>query len=473
MATGSSLLPILLVDDEQGILFSSSMILLDAVPNEVLTLDDSGKVLPLLATREVAAIVLDLQMPGLTGQELLQRITFDYPQIPVMIMTASNTIEIAVECMRSGAFDYLVKPVNSDRLVTSVRRALEMGRLRDEVSALKRQMLQGKLKHEEIFTPIVTRNKKMLSLFNYLECIAGSGQPVLVCGETGVGKELFARAIHALSGAKGPFVPVNLAGLDDQMFSDTLFGHWKGAFTGADAAREGLISRATGGTLFFDEIGDLSNVCQVKLLRLLQENEYYPLGSDVAKQSDCRVVVATNRDLKRMTACGEFRKDLFYRLRAHSCEIPPLRERMEDVPLLFDHFLEATAANLHKKKPAYTDDLLACLAAHCFPGNVRELQAMVYDAVALHDSHLLSLASFRVKIGDRPGAKLSVAASEQPPSRDTQVLFNQFPTLKEAEEQLISHALALAKGKQATAAALLGMTQQALNNRLVRKKRKL
>ena len=168
MATGSSLLPILLVDDEQGILFSSSMILLDAVPNEVLTLDDSGKVLPLLATREVAAIVLDLQMPGLTGQELLQRITFDYPQIPVMIMTASNTIEIAVECMRSGAFDYLVKPVNSDRLVTSVRRALEMGRLRDEVSALKRQMLQGKLKHEEIFTPIVTRNKKMLSLFNYL-----------------------------------------------------------------------------------------------------------------------------------------------------------------------------------------------------------------------------------------------------------------------------------------------------------------
>ena len=474
MAASSSLLPILLVDDEPGILFSSSMILRDAVPNQVLTLDDSGKVLPLLESREVAALVLDLQMPGMTGQQLLQRITFEHPQLPVVIMTASNTIEVAVECMKSGAFDYLVKPVNSDRLVSSLKRALEMGRLRNEVSALKQQMLHGKLKHPEVFAPIITRNKKMHSLFNYLECIAGSGQPVLVCGETGVGKELFARAIHELSGAKGAFVPVNLAGLDDQMFSDTLFGHWKGAFTGADAAREGLIARAGGGTLFFDEIGDLNSGSQVKLLRLLQENEYYPLGSDVAKQSDCRVVVATNRDLIAMTASGEFRKDLFYRLRAHSCEIPPLRERMEDIPLLFDHFLQVTASEMRKKTPAYNDDILACLAAYSFPGNVRELRAMVYDAVALHEARLLSLASFREKIGfQRPRAELAAAGPDQEPSRDTQVVFNLFPTLKEAEELLISHALAIAKGKQATAAALLGMTQQALNNRLVRKKRKL
>jgi DNA-binding NtrC family response regulator len=473
MAASSALLPILLVDDEQGILFSSSMILLDAVPNRVLTVDDGSKVMPLLESQPVAAVVLDLHMPGLTGQQLLQRIVFEYPQIPVLIMTASNEIETAVECIKNGAFDYLVKPVNSERLVTSVRRALEMGSLRDQVSALKQQMLHGKLKHEEVFAPIITRNKKMLSLFNYLECVAGSGQPVLVCGETGVGKELFARAIHELSGAKGAFVPVNLAGLDDQMFSDTLFGHWKGAFTGADTAREGLIGRAAGGTLFFDEIGDLSIACQVKLLRLLQENEYYPLGSDVAKQSDCRVVVATNRDLNKLTAAGDFRKDLFYRLRAHGCEIPPLRERMEDIPLLFDHFLQATAQAQGKKKPAYTDDLLACLAAYPFPGNVRELQAMVYDAVALHDANLLSLASFRDKMGSRPGSGLAAATIDAEPSRDTQVVFNHFPTMKEAEELLISHALAIAKGKQCTAAALLGMTQQALNNRLVRKKRKL
>jgi len=469
MSSVSPRFPILLVDDEPSILFTSKLILADAIPNEVLTLEESAKVMPLLAERELAAVVLDLQMPGTSGHELLQRIVFEYPQLPVLIMTASSAVEVAVECMRAGAFDYLVKPVNSERLITSVRRALEIGRLRDEVTALKEQMLHGRLKHEQVFKSIITRNKKMLGLFHYLECIAGSSQPVLICGETGVGKELFARAIHDLSGLSGPFVPVNLAGLDDQMFSDTLFGHWKGAFTGADSARDGLLARAAGGTVFFDEIGDLSLACQVKLLRLLQENEYYPLGSDVARHSDCRVVFATNCDLEQKTAGGEFRKDLFYRLRAHSCEIPPLRERMEDVPLLFDHFLELTAAGLNKKKPAYTDDLLACLAAYSFPGNVRELQAMVYDAVALHDHHLLSLATFREKMRGRPGQS---TASDQELSRDSQVIFPSFPTLKQAEERLISHALSIAKGKQATAAALLGMTQQALNNRLIRKKRK-
>ena len=472
MKNESALLPILLVDDEPGILFSSALILGSAIPNKVLTLDQSREVMPLLERQAVAAIVLDLQMPEISGQELLLRIAYDYPQIPVMIMTASDAIETAVECIKAGAFDYLLKPVHADRLVTSVTRALEIGRLREESSALKSQMLHGKLKHEELFAPIITRNKKMLGLFNYLESIAVSGEPVLVCGETGVGKELFARAIHDLSGARGPFVSVNIAGLDDQMFSDTLFGHWKGAFTGADTAREGLIARAQGGTLFFDEIGDLSPVSQVKLLRLLQEHEYYPLGSDVAKQSSCKIVLATHRDLQQMTVSGEFRKDLYYRLRAHGLEIPPLRDRMEDLPLLLDHFLTVSAARLEKKKPTYTDDLLVCLAAYSFPGNIRELQSMVYDAVAQHESRILSLATFRDKIrSGRPDQALVPVMADSDLSRDTQVVFKHFPTMKEAEEALISHALAITKGKQASAAALLGMTQQALNNRLVRKKR--
>ena len=472
MTSITTLLPILLVDDERGILFSSSLILRSALPNPVVTIEDGSQVLPYLEDHAVAAIVLDLHMPGVSGEELLPRITYDYPHIPVLIMTASTAIEVAVECMKSGAFDYLLKPVHSNRLVTSVTRALETGRLRDEFSALKQQMLDGTLTNKEAFAPIVTRNKRMRALFNYLESIAPSDQPVLVGGETGVGKELFARAIHDLSGVRGPFVPVNIAGLDDQMFSDALFGHWKGAYTGADSVREGLVSRASGGTLFFDEIGDMSALSQVKLLRLLQENEYYPLGSDVAKQSDCKIVFATNRDLAKMTAAGEFRKDLFYRLRAHGCEIPPLRERMEDVPLLLDHFLKETADKLQVKAPGYTDDLLVCLAAYSFPGNVRELRAMVYDAVVQNRSHLLSLATFREKIrSGRPDAVL-VAAGSEAVSRETQVVFDHFPTLKEAEELLISHALAMTKGKQATAAALLGMTQQALNNRLVRKKRK-
>ena len=472
MITDTSLPPIVLVDDEQDILFSSAVILRNAVANQVVPLNESSQVLPFLERQEVAVIVLDLHMPGLTGQELLARITYDYPQVPVLIMTASNTIEMAVECMKAGAFDYLVKPVVMDRLVTSVTRALEVHRLRSEVSSLKQHLLGGELAHGAAFAPIITRSKKMLRLFHYLESVAGSDQPILISGETGVGKELFARAIHTLTGRVGQFVPVNIAGLDDMMFSDTLFGHRKGAYTGADQSREGLIARAAGGTLFLDEIGDMNAASQVKLLRLLQENEYYPIGSDVSKQCNARVIVATNRDLQALIKAGEFRKDLYYRLCVHSCHVPPLRERLEDVPLLVDHFLEAAAQAMHKKTPVYPDELLAGLTSHPFPGNVRELQAMLHDAVAQHNSHNLSLASFIRKLGScgpAPGIPPEPSLAEAP--GEMRVSFERFPTLKVAEEFLISRALAIAHGNQGRAAVLLGITRQALNNRLTRKQR--
>jgi len=461
-----SLPPILMADDEQEILFSAATILNNAVPNPVLTVNESDKVLPLLEKQEVAVIILDLSMPGISGQELLQRITYEYPQAPVVIMTASNTIEQAVSCMKQGAFDYLVKPVDKSQLVTSVTRALEVHRLRNEVSSLKRHLLSGELQHAAAFAPIITRSRKMEALFHYLDSVAGSNQPVLLTGETGVGKELFARAIHDASGREGKFVPLNIAGLDDQMFSDTLFGHRKGAFTGALEVREGLVAKAAGGTLFLDEIGDLNSVSQVKLLRLLQENEYYPLGADVAKRSSARVIVATNRDLHGMISVGEFRNDLYYRLCRHSCHIPPLRERREDIPLLFEHLLAEAAAALHKKKPAYQDELLKCLADYSFPGNVRELQAMVHDAVAMHKAHFLMLEPLRDKLGQSlPSQPAPVAPEEM------QVIFARFPTLKAAEKHLIGQAMAITDGNQGTAASLLGITRQALNNRLVRERR--
>ena len=472
MITNTTLPPLLLVDDEQHILFSSAVILRNAFANQVISLDDSSLVLPLLESQEVAAMVLDLSMPGLSGQDLLQRITYDYPQLPVLIMTASNTIEMAVECMRAGAFDYLVKPVAINRLVASVTRALEVHRLRSEVSSLKQHLLNGELTQGAVFAPIITRSKKMHRLFHYLESVASSDQPMQISGETGVGKELFARAIHTLSGRLGQFVPVNIAGLDDLMFSDTLFGHRKGAFTGADQSREGLISRATGGTLFLDEIGDLNAASQVKLLRLLQENEYYPIGSDVSKQCNARVIVATNRDLPEMIKAGEFRKDLYYRLCVHSCHVPPLRERLEDIPLLLDHFLESAAHAMNKKTPAYPDELVDCLLSYSFPGNVRELQAMLYDVVAQHNSHRLSLTFFRKKIGPAsPPPDLPLEPSQAEGQGEMKLFFDRFPTLKGAEEFLISRALAIAHGNQGRAAALLGITRQALNNRLTRKQR--
>lgn len=472
MNASTSLPPILLVDDEQELLFSAAIMLRNAVPNPVLTINESCNVLPLLATQEVSVIVLDLRMPGFTGQELLQRITYEYPAVPVLIMTAANTIEIAVECMKTGAFDYLLKPVEKSRLVSGVMRALELQRLRGEVSSLKRHLLTAELQHAAAFAPIITRSRKMLALFHYLESVAGSDQPVLLTGETGVGKELFARAIHEASDREGEFVALNIAGLDDLMFSDALFGHRKGAYTGASQVREGLIARAAAGTLFLDEIGDLNASSQVKLLRLLQESEYYPLGSDVAKRSTARIIVATNRDLQKMISTGEFRNDLYYRLCAHSCHIPPLRERREDIPVLFEHFLASAAEMLHKKKPAYPDELVKYLAAHPFPGNVRELRAMVHDAVAQQKSRCLSMAPFRDKIGQ------SLQSVESPPPQipqvppeEMQVFFAGFPSLNYAEKHLIKQAMAIANGNQGIAASLLGITRQALNNRLTRERR--
>jgi len=461
-------LPVLLVDDEPQILLSSSVILRSAGIKHVLTVEDSRRVLRLLAQQEVAVIVLDLSMPYISGIELLTEINDRFPQIPVIIMTATNEIDTAIKCMKAGASDYLVKPVEKERFVSSIKRTLEVCALREEVSSLKQHLLTDRLENETAFSSIVTISKKMRAIFQYVEVIAGTQQPVLITGETGVGKELIARALHELSSRKGIFVPVNVAGLDDTMFSDTLFGHKKGAYTGADEAREGMIARASEGTLFLDEIGDMNEASQVKLLRLLQERKYYPLGSDVQRQSDARIIVATNHDIQRLITTGKLRRDLYYRLRAHKIYVPPLRERLDDIPLLLDHFLDEAAKSLNKKKPTPPRELSTLLSTYHFPGNIRELQVMVFDAVARHKTGILSMDSFRENIGQ---VSLSPPPGSQVRVQDKNFItatFNKFPTLKEAESYLISEALKLAHGNQGIAASLLGITRQALNKRLNR-----
>jgi DNA-binding NtrC family response regulator len=292
---------------------------------------------------------------------------------------------------------------------------------------------------------------------------------VFITGDTGVGKELVAKVIHDLSGRKGPFVAVNVAGLDDAVFSDTLFGHRKGAFTGAEQHREGLLAQASGGTLFLDEIGDLRESSQVKLLRLLQDHTYYPLGADVPRRSDARVLVATNRGVQNVIAEGAFRKDLYYRLRTHHVHIPPLSERKEDIPLLLDHFVAEAARALNRRKPSLSPDLNIFLTAYNFPGNVRELHAMVFDAVARHKTGRLAAEDFKESLvpGDEvhsPPAPLPAAGE----AGHLRSLFGRFPTLREAELLLISEALRQSGNNQGTAAALLGITRQALNKRLHR-----
>jgi DNA-binding NtrC family response regulator len=464
--TDNQLKPVLLVDDEEHILNISKLFLQSCGITEVPTLSDSRKVLPFLATRPVSVIVLDLHMPHTSGLELLPRIIKDYPHIPVILMTANDDIETVVECMKMGAFDYLAKPVESRRLVASVTKALDMCDLSDELSSLKERLLSDNLEHPAAFASIVSGNKKMRALFQYAEVVAGTRQPIMITGETGAGKELLARAIHDISGCRGEFVALNVAGLDDNMFSDTLFGHKKGAFTGADQTREGLIARAGGGTLFLDEIGDLNETSQIKLLRLLQEKEYYPVGSDMVRKSDARILLATNRDLQKQIAAGKFRNDLYYRLCAHQVQIPPLRERLDDIPQLLNHFLELAATTLNRRKPATPPELLTLLSLYHFPGNVRELEAMVFDAMARHDSGILSMESFRRVIGDERPAALVAAREPLPGESPLAAMFGHFPTFDEIEDYMVDEAMKMAKGNQGIAANLLGIGRQTLNKRL-------
>jgi len=468
--TRNDQLPILLVDDETQVLLLYSSLLKSSGIEQVVTLDDSRRVLPFLRDNRVLAVLTDLNMPFLSGRDLLAQVRQEFPEIPVLIVTGVDDIDTAVDCMRLGASDYLVKPVEKSRLVSSLQRTLEIARLQDQVSSLTRHLLSGGLRNPGAFAHLVTGSPKMLSLFKYVEVVADSPYPALIFGETGVGKELVARALHLAGNPERPFIGVNVAGLDDNMFSDTLFGHKKGAFTGAETHRDGLISQAQDGTIFLDEIGDLNPTSQVKLLRLIQEKEYYPLGIDQPKKTNARIVCSTNHELKKLVDKGSFRKDLYFRLNTHVITVPPLRERREDIPMLLGHFLEEAAQDLRKRTPTPPPELLALLAAYEFPGNVRELQTLIADAVSRHRTGVLSMESFRRAIA-AGAAGASVAAADTAAMSAESYLAN-LPTLKQAEEFLVRRALEQAKGNQGIAASLLGVTRQALNKRLVREKKK-
>ncbi len=457
-------LPVLLVDDEYAWLNTFSLTLHAAGINNVETCNDSRKVLGLLETQSFSVLVLDVTMPHIAGNELLPQVVQDFPEIPVIIITGLDQVETAVSCMKLGAYDFFTKVDEESRLITGVKRAIDLGFLRRENSSLKEHFLKDQLNYPEMFSHIVTHNKSMRTVFQYIEAIATTGEPVLITGETGTGKELFAKAVHMLSERKGNFVAVNIAGLDGTMLADTLFGHKKGAFTGADQTRKGLLVTADDGSLFLDEIGDLSSASQIKLLRLIQEREYYALGSDVSRSTNARMIFATHRDLDSLQESGEFRQDLFFRLRTHHIHIPPLRDRLDDLPLLIDHFLEEAAERLGKPKPAYPSELAILLGTYHYPGNVRELQSMVFDALSKHKSRSLSMDVFKKYIESRCGK--SEIVKEELGSDTVFSVLDILPTLKESGKLLVREALHRSQNNQAIAAGMLGITRQALNWRL-------
>ncbi|WP_243361398.1 sigma-54-dependent transcriptional regulator [Fundidesulfovibrio terrae] len=463
-ASPTPLNPILLVDDEEQALRSYDLNLRYSGLTNTIRCSDPREVKDILRSREVSLVMLDLSMPQMRGEDVLSFIKSEYPHVPVIIVTGFDEVETAVRCMRAGSADYLVKPVDRAHLLSAVRHALEARQAPAAPAQAKQDAPAGT---DDPLASIVTVNPGMKSMLAYVQAVAASDEPVLVAGETGVGKELVARAIHGASGLRGKFVAVNVAGLDDAMFSDTLFGHKKGAFTGANIGRRGLIEEAAGGTLFLDEIGDLPKNSQLKLLRLIQEREYYPLGSDAVKPMEARIIVATNVALEDAIEQGTFRRDLFFRLRTHYVRIPPLRSRMDDLGPLTRHFLEKAAERLGKEPPKTPTQLAGLLGGHAFPGNVRELEAMIFNAVALCEGGVLPLEPIREWIGSvrgRSGAELFPAVLEEGAAA--------VPTLKQIEERTISDALRKAGGNQSVAAKMLGITRQALNRRLLTKKRK-
>lgn len=460
--------PVLVVDDNTTFLDSVETTLFTGGIINVECCSDSKEVMPRLKNRRYSVILLDLIMPPPDGKELLPKIVENHPHIPVIVVTGHGDEKTAVACMKNGAFYYLTKPFKEPKeLIKIIKDALDLQAPHGHVINMKKDLFSNSPGELSAFSGIITESEKMVSIFQTIVLIAVTSNPVLIRGETGVGKELIARSIHKCSQRKGNFVTVNIAGEDDQFFSDTLFGHKKGGFTDAYRDRKGLIEQAEDGTIFLDEIGDLPLRSQIKLLRLIQEGEYYPLGAEKPQYSNARIVAATNKDLLELQRTGKFRQDLYYRLETHNIYIPPLREHAEDIKPLVDYFLEKAASELNKKTPSVPQELFLLLKNYAFPGNIRELVNMVNDAVARQKSGILSLDVFH----EKTQSHTTGSPNDNETLMDKKVNFaKSLPTITELEEIYIKEVMKRAEGNQSMAARLAGMSRKAFAYRLKKQK---
>ncbi len=367
---------------------------------EVYDFPSVAEALPAVERAEFDCIVTDLRMPGIDGLTGLRRFKEKVPAIPVVLVTAFATVETAVEAMKAGAFDYLKKPFEPEELEIVVGRAVEHARLVKENQRLRAELKGGGATHG-----IVGRSQAMKDVTSILSRIAGSDVPILIEGESGTGKDLLARAAHAMSGrAAGPYVALNMSAIPENLAEAELFGHEKGSFTGAEQAREGFFAEAEGGTLFLDELGMLPPSLQPKLLRVLQDGEYIPVGSRKARKANVRVIAATNENLARMVKEGKFREDLWFRLRVVPVRLQPLRERREDIPALIEHFVQKHALRLGRQPLQPDAAALRALLDHPWPGNIRELEHAVERGLLLAQGDAITLADLPPELTPEPAA---------------------------------------------------------------------
>lgn len=438
---------ILVIDDEKNIRTGLATALeLDGY--EVLMASDGTQGLEIALHNDVDLVITDLRMPGVSGEEVLRRVTSETPGVPVIVLTGHGTVENAVDAMRSGAYDFLTKPLNLDRLSLLVKRALQNREL-----ILQHRELEKEIENKKSFEHIIGKSPAMLKVFDVLKRVAPTKASVLITGESGVGKELIANALHNLSPrAQKPYVKVHCAALAENLLESELFGHEKGSFTGAIARKRGRFELSNFGTLFLDEIGEIDQTVQVKILRVLQEKKFERVGGEETLEVDVRIVTATNRDLEKEIAEGRFREDLYYRLNVVTIHVPPLRERKDDLPLMITSFIKEFSEENGKKIEGVDAKARSALYAYDWPGNVRQLRNCLESAVVMSSSSIITL-------DDLPP---SISIGSEIPSLHIPLGV----TMAEAEKQVILQTLNTQNGNKSKTAEVLGIGRKTLHRKL-------
>ncbi len=443
----------LIIDDETAIL-DTLRILLKREGFEVVTAASGREGLDALSRSLPDLVLTDIRMPGTSGIEILAAARELDPSMPVILMTAQASLQSAIQAVNEGAYHYIQKPFSNDELVVICRRAAESRQLKRENQALRREIRR---RDRGAAAPPVGRSRAFREVLKLAETVAPTDSTVLISGESGTGKEVIARYLHALSTrSAGPFVSINCGALPENLLESELFGHVRGAFTGAVRDKEGLFLAARGGTFFLDEVGEMTPAIQVKLLRVLQEREVVPVGATEPIPVDVRIVAATNRDLEEEIRRGGFRSDLFYRLNVITMHMPPLRDRRDDIPLLAEHLLERFAAGRGRAAPRLSAEAAAILQKYDWPGNVRELENALERAAVLSDSDEIGPAALPARITDEAPTPL---VSERTPAN---------PTLEVIERAYILWVLQSEGGNKTRAAEVLGIDPSTLYRKLVR-----